>query len=372
MIDRIKERLSIMEVLTAMGKTVNHLGFTSSIYKDEKTPSMKIYTDSDRFFDFATFNQGDIIQLYQDYYNVTTGEAVKDLAQLAGIEQGSIPERRPVKNEAVKDMSKELDEDERYCFEEMVGKGMDEGKAFNELKLMRIKSNTEIFEKIYSFCKDRLNKKAMDYLINVRKLPLDILDKFKIFTIDHYGGLCEYISTLDQDAVNKSGLLNEKGKLIFYKHRIIIPYLFKGKIVYLRGRYFDDKGNTKSDSGFKYIGLKNDYLGVNTPKRFFNIDRLQSTLSIDKVYIVEGEFDAIAAESIGQFAVAIPGCGNIPNNLSLLNYCNPVICVDSDSAGEGLLKNLSSRLDQLGIAYKIKRMPTKDVNDFIVECANVG
>lgn len=369
MIDRIKERLTILEVLSAMGKTVNQSGFTSSIYKSEKTPSMKIYKDSNRFFDFATFNSGDIIQLYQDYYNVTTKEAVKELAQLAGIEPG-ITERTPAKIEAVKDLSEGLDEDEKYFFEEMVGKGMDKKKALYELKIRRINSNTEIFEKIYQFCKDRPNKDAMDYLINTRMLPLDVLNRFKIFTIDNYGSLCEFISTLDQEAVNKSGLLNAKGKLIFYKHRIIIPYLFKGKIVYLRGRYFDEQGNTKSDNGFKYLGLKNDYLGVNTPKRFFNIDRLQSTLSIDKVYIVEGEFDAIAAESIGQFAVAIPGCGNIPNNLSLLNYCNPVICVDSDSAGEGLLNNLSSRLNQLGIAYKIKRMPTKDVNDFIVEFAD--
>ena len=168
------------------------------------------------------------------------------------------------------------------------------------------------------------------------------------------------------EELQKSGLFNAKGNLIFFAHRIIIPYLHNGNITYLRGRYFDENGNTKTDRS-KYIGLGNDAIGINTSKRLFNIDVLKKMLPEERLYITEGEFDCIVMEGMGYNAVCIPGVGNMPSEriLSKLDAYDIYLCLDTDTAGEGLATLLITYFSGRGKVITKVKLPVKDVTDFV-------
>jgi DNA primase len=175
--------------------------------------------------------------------------------------------------------------------------------------------------------------------------------------------------------LQRSGLFNTKengdGNLIFYSHRIIIPYMWNWSIIYLRGRYFFEKFSKvpeDSKSG-KYLGLKNDQLNLNSPRRFYNSDFFLTGISGEKLYLVEGEMDVIALESLRRNAIGIPGVGNMPDEkqmAKLLKY-DIVIIGDDDEAGKTLISKLSNYFREHKKQIKLKKLPTKDVNDFIIK-----
>ena len=89
MISAIKIRINIIELTSKLGFKVNSSNFIHSIYKQEKTPSLKLYPKTNTFFCFATNQGGDIVKFYQDFYNVTTKEAIKELAEICGVTNSS-------------------------------------------------------------------------------------------------------------------------------------------------------------------------------------------------------------------------------------------------------------------------------------------
>ena len=54
-------------------------------FHEEKTPSCKINDDLGSFYCFGCGAKGDIFTLYTDLYNYSFQDAVKELAQKAGI-----------------------------------------------------------------------------------------------------------------------------------------------------------------------------------------------------------------------------------------------------------------------------------------------
>jgi DNA primase len=162
----------------------------------------------------------------------------------------------------------------------------------------------------------------------------------------------------------RSGLVSDKGRLIFGSHRIMLPYLFKGAITYLRGRYFDREEKTSGDFS-KYLGLKNDALGVNTAKRFFNVDVLCKMLPGEKLFVTEGEFDAIVLSKNAN-VVAVPGVGNLPAEgiMRRLNRFSVVVIPDNDIAGERLIEAIREHVP----GARVKRLPdgVKDYTELIL------
>jgi DNA primase len=233
--------------------------------------------------------------------------------------------------------------------------------------------NSLIFEALYEYCAKKWNKKAYEYLTDIRKIPDIQIEKFKIFSVDNYFEVNNHLKknfTLIE--LQRAGLFNLKedrsGNFIFYAHRIIIPYQHNNKIVYLRGRYFDEGGSAKANEN-KYLGLRNDGVGVNTPKRFFNIDVLSTMFKGEKIFMTEGEFDAIIMDAMGRNAIAIPGVGNLPglDQLKKLEQFDINICADNDQPGQALLEQLKKIFFGMGKNVTVKQLPSKDVNDFWVE-----
>ena len=373
--DKIKEVVRIEDLADRLGYPVQRNGFCFSIYKQEKTPSLKLYPATDSFYDFSSGEHGSVIDFYMGVYSVDFATAVKELGDLYGITYGQSDRVRQKPVKAVRQSTENIFEcmsiDERILYEERAGIS-DEKQALIEVQKYRIERNSEIFEHLFLYCTERgWNAEAWKYLTDERMLGPRTVVFFKLFFIKNYFEVNNHLKKrYDMEDLRRAGLFNLKedgsGNLIFYNHRLIIPYLHNKKIVYLRGRYFDSYNSTKTSSN-KYLGLRNDALGVNTPKRFYNIDALTGILPGEKVYITEGEFDAMLLEDLGCRAIAIPGVGNLPKaeKFKLLSKAEVVVCPDNDEAGRKMLDVIQKVFRDMGKEVYVKRFNEKDVTDFV-------
>lgn len=407
----IKSKIKIDQLATEhLGLTLHRRGkriFVCSIYKEDKNPSMLLDVENDKFHDFSSGNGGDTIDLYKDYYHLDFKQALQDLCRILGIEykagQSSTPSEKPLPGKAsekplVKAFTSALMDSltavEKAFFEVQIMKLMGHGltdvvehsdRLLNDaraiesvikktLQLKRLEANKEVFTELFYYCRMKgQDQSALLYLIEVRKIPAEMIKKFKLFTIANYNEVNNHMKkTFPMEQLQKSGLFNRKpdgsGNLVFFQHRIIIPYLHNGEIVYLRGRYYDNNNNSKTNNN-KYIGLGNDGLSLNGTKRFFNTDVLKNMLRGEKLYVVEGEFDAIILESMGFNALCIPGAGNMPEEVKFRRLApfDVILCVDNDPAGNELQTKLIGIFKRMNKSIKIKKLDTKDINDFVVK-----
>lgn len=372
--------------------------FIKSIYKDEKTPSLQVNCIEDTYYCFSTGKGGDVIQFYQDFYRIEKSAAIKELAKIYGIEnnlftnQRSMPKPPPEKKKLFELVSmallSALTPEERILFEQEFDKTFlrefeievteHSKNQFNDsmekilkpVRELRLNKNKEIYRELRNYCmKLEGDSPFYKYLVEKRKLDIRKLMAFKLFYIIDYWKVNNHLKkAFPEPDLRRAGLLSEKGNLIFYNHRLIIPYLHHGEIVYMRGRYFDNKNETNPASGIsKYIGLVNDALDCNRAKRFFNTDVLNNMLNGEKLLIVEGELDSIAGETLGFNTIAIPGANNIPaqNKFKKLLKYDITICGDNDEAGNGMADKLKNIFISLDKEIKIKTLPSKDINDLL-------
>ena len=379
-IEEIKRIVRIEDIAAKAGFVPNRSGFIKSIFKDERTPSLKIYPNNS-FYCWASGNGGTVIDFYSALYKVDISTAIKELKAIAGLTDESFGSRKIVQparsiEEKPQDFNAALSEDERYFFEERFGILSESAKsekmalsiAQNETKLFRLKKNVEVFEEFYRYATDHSrNESAFGYLINRRKIDPKAIERFRLFTFENYNQVSNHLKKkFPLDQLQRSGLFNENGNLIFFKHRILIPYLFNGRIVYLRARFFDETGSASTDS-FKYLGLKNDPLDLNSPKRFFNSDILKKQPAGKIIYLVEGEFDSVIYWQNGFLSVAIAGVGNVPaeEQLNKLLRFEIKIAVDQDEAGKGLSDRLEKYFHKKNKSIHFVDLPKKDINEVL-------
>lgn len=345
-------------------------GFIKSIYKSEKTPSLKIYEGNNSYYCFATSQGGDVINFYKDYHRLTTSQAIDELYKLAGGDYHNISRHQKIflpHQDQPKDFYSGLLIHEKYLYDELAST-VNETYALIELKKARVKQNSKIFAALYKYCQKYFNADTFQkYMQTERMLNIETMRRYKILYIGNYYEVNNHLKkTINPEELKVSGLVNDKGNLIFAKHRIVIPYLHNNNIVYLRGRYFDDDGNTITE-GAKYIGLKNDLLNVNTAKRIYNLDVLNNMCKYDRLIITEGEFDAMILMQEGAFAIAIPGTGNIPTEkiLNKIKSYRIKLLFDNDAAGIMLRENIKEKLMMIGCDCEDYYLTNyKDVTDF--------
>ena len=292
-------------------------------------------------------------------------------------------------------------------------------EALKEVRLYRLKKNIEIFIEFENYCRRAgWDVKAFHYLRDQRKMSEALIDKY-MFCVCNYMQLNNHMKkSFPPEDLKRSGLFNckpgsdgsMKSNLIFAFHRIMIPYysVVPGvdgvKCVYMRARYFDNAGSSKPEGGNKYSALRDDGLGVNMARRFYfpisPLDTLRYPGSVlgdmrgeglamhglmKRLYITEGEMDAMVIKEMLHYnAMAIPGAGNIPpiEKFSRLMQYECISCIDNDAAGQKLLtghwidkngkpkyseQNLTAFFKHYNRNLVIKEIPTKDINDWVVE-----
>jgi len=305
-LDEIKTRL---KVSTVVSKTVSlkkrgkeFVGL--SPFKTEKTPSFTVNDDKEFYHCFATSEHGNIFDFIMKTQNLKFGEAVKSLANLAGM--------RPYT------FSKQDEEREKnwqeYC---------------------------SIYNQYIQFYHDEILKNenltiARDYL-KKRNLTKNEVKNFKIGFVEKNSNFYKKLKDeFSEKTLIESGLfyLDEKKNTYVerFRDRIIFPINnISGQPIGLGGRTIQE----------------NNYLAkyINSPEtpffkkgsNLYNLDLARKLSNkIDHVYLVEGYMDVVGLSKNGiTNTVANLGTSLTDKQILILNqfFEDIIICFDGDESG---------------------------------------
>ncbi|HEY1053488.1 MAG TPA: toprim domain-containing protein, partial [Emticicia sp.] len=223
---------------------------------------------------------------------------------------------------------------------------------------------SHIYEDFQKFCISQpateSARKAAEYLRG-RGIDDWTIRYFKLFVIKNYGLANDYLkekyTTADLIA---SGIVNERGNLVFFKHPIIIPYYQNGRIVYLQGRTIDNPPEGTN----KYQFL------TGIPRTVFNIDSLKNLRGNAEVYLTEGAFDCMTLVKHGMIAVSLGSAKTFKKEwIKLFRKFNIWIWFDNDTAGQTGTRDLMEELHLHGISVNRKYLPDdiKDINEYYLK-----
>jgi DNA primase len=305
-LDEIKTRLKVSTVvsksvaLKKRGK--EYVGL--SPFKTEKTPSFTVNDEKEFYHCFATSEHGNIFDFVMKTQNFKFGEAVKHLAQLAGMQT--------------------------YMFSKQ-----------DEEREKKWKEYLSIYSQYVDFYHNELLKNethsdAREYLKN-RSLGKEQVKKFKIGYIEKNPNFFDKIKNeFSEQALVESGLfyLDEKKKIYVerFRGRLIFPINnISGQPFALGGRIIE-----KIDYLAKYIN------SPETPffkkgSNLYNLDLARKLSNkIDHIYLVEGYMDVVGLSKNGiENVVANLGTSLTDKQILILNqfFDDIIICFDGDESG---------------------------------------
>ena len=305
-LDEIKTRL---KVSTVVSKTVNlkkrgkeFVGL--SPFKTEKTPSFTVNDEKGFYHCFSTSEHGNIFDFVMKTQNLKFGEAVKLLANLAGMRPYAFSKQDEEREKTWQD----------YC---------------------------SIYNQYVQFYHDELLKNeqsaiAREYL-KKRNLTKNEVDKFTIGYVNKNPNFFEKIKkNFKEKFLIESGLfyLDERKNIYVerFKERIIFP------INSITGQPIGLGGRTVKENNYlaKYINSP-ETLFFKKGSNLYNLDRARKLSNkIDHVYLVEGYMDVIGLNKNGiENVVANLGTSLTDKQILTLNqfFNDIIICFDGDQSG---------------------------------------
>ena len=305
-LEEIKTRLKVSSVVS---RTVNlkkrgkeFVGL--SPFKNEKTPSFTVNDEKGFYHCFSTSEHGNIFDFLMKTQNLKFGEAVKSLANLAGMQP--------------------------YTF----------SKADEEREKQR-EQYTLIYSKyIEHYHKELVNnensKSAIEYL-KKRKISLEQIKKFKIGFVEKNPNFFEKLNKdFNEKNILDTGLFyfDEKRKKNAerFRERIIFPINnISGKPIALGGRTIQN-----SNYLAKYINSP-ETIFFKKGSNLYNLDFVRKLSNkTNNVFLVEGYMDVIGLSNNGiENAVANLGTSLTERQILILNqyFEHIVICFDGDDSG---------------------------------------
>ena len=340
-IEEIRNRLKVSDVvrlkvnLKKRGKEFVGL----SPFKNEKTPSFTVNDEKGFYHCFSTGEHGNIFDFAMKLENINFGEAVKLLAQRAGMQ----PYRFTKEDEKI------------------------------EKETQRVQ---RLFQLFFDECKRKLNndfkQTHLKYLLD-RGLTNDTINFFNL-------GFCEN-SKLIQDQLLKDGFTSEElvNSGLFYKKDGTNELInrFKNRIIFPIQNYYNNfigcGGRAVLDNALaKYINSPE----TNYFKKGFNLFNLnharKESLNTNTLILVEGYMDVVSLYNKGIKNVAASLGTAITTaqiNLAWKNFDKIIICFDGDQSGidasyraaERVLKVIQPGKD----IYFAKIPKEQDPDDFV-------
>ncbi len=150
-----------------------------------------------------------------------------------------------------------------------------------------------------------------------------------------------------------------------YRNRIVIPWRNReGHLVYYNAR-------TTNNSIPKYMALSRDS-GVNKGDFLYCYRWPPKQQHRPRVYVVEGEFDAITLNQCGYFSFAFGGKELTNKQLELLKDYQITLSFDNDKAGKGALHKTIQRMLEQGFTDINKIRPPIGYKDWNALYVDVG
>ena len=305
-LDEIKTRLKVSSVVSKVvalkkrGKEFVGL----SPFKNEKTPSFTVNDEKEFYHCFATSEHGNIFDFVMKTQNLRFGEAVKYLANIAGMQP--------------------------YMFTKQ-----------DEEREKKWKEYLLIYSKYVDYYHSELLKNekhsdARNYLKS-RSLSKDVVKKFKIGFIEKTPTFIDKLKNeFDEKTLIDSGLFyfDEKKKICVerFRGRLIFPINnISGQPIALGGRIIEN-----SDYLAKYINSPETTF-FKKGSNLYNLDLARKLSNkLDHIFLVEGYMDVVGLSKNGiDNVVANLGTALTDKQILTLNqfFDDIIICFDGDESG---------------------------------------
>ena len=302
-------------------------------FHGEKTPSFNIYNEDGHFYCFGCGVGGDVITFVMKIENLDYMEAVKFLAQRAGM---SMPEDN---------------------YDDSMGR----------LRTRVYEANREAARFFYSKLGAPEGKAALDYLkgraladSTIRHFGLGYAPAGRFALGDHLKS--KGFSNAEMIAANlvfeaRSG----KGVVDRFYDRVMFP------IIDVRGNVIAFGGRIMSDQKPKYLNTS-DTIVFNKSGNLFSLNNAKNSKSRSLI-LCEGYMDVIALNQAGfTQAVATLGTALTADQAALMKrYCDEVvICYDADEAGQKATARAIDILRRAGLIVRVLTIPDgKDPDEFL-------
>ena len=315
LIDEIKSKNDIVDVIGSY-IDLNDKNKALCPFHDDHSPSFSVHPDKQIYKCFSCGESGNVITFVEKYTGTTFLEALKILADRAGIKMDAVTPKKV--NSAL----------EKYY---------------------------EINDTVNKYFKNNLisssGKLAIEYL-SKRKIDKDIINEFNI-GLSTSNKLSSMLSKKysEKDLLDIDIVKDINGRLYdTFQNRIIFPVIDENNnIIAFSGRKYLEE-DLKDDTFPKYSNSKETII-FKKSNTFYNINNsLQNIKKSKEIIITEGFMDTIRMSSIGyKNVVALMGTAFTKDHLDkILKYkCKVVLNLDQDNAGktatisigEELLKN---------------------------------
>lgn len=340
-VQEIKERLNIIDVISGYIRlTKAGVNFKALCpFHNEKTPSFMVSPSRQSWHCFGCGEGGDIFTFIEKIEGVEFPEALKILAEKAGIIlKYDNPKLRSEKDKAY-----------------------------------------EICEKAAQFFTASLNKAKviLDYL-HQRGLQDETIDEWRLgYAPDSWDSLLSFLGKYGyrEPEIEKAGLILRGAKYHDrFRNRLMFPIFdTNGRAVAFSGRIMNDlipSKTEKADSG-KYINSPETIL-YNKSRILYGLDRAKADIrKADKVILVEGQMDVILPWQDGvRNIVATSGTALTEDHLLVLKRLtsNLVLAFDMDEAGARATERGDLAAVSSGFNLSVVNLLSgKDPADFVKE-----
>lgn len=341
MADQIEEVKAKTDIISLIGEYIE-LKKAGRNYKalcpfhGEKTPSFMVSPELQIFRCFGCGEGGDAYAFLEKYEGMDFPEALKFLADRAGVKLEPIRGR----------------------------------EAGEKERLFNVNSFANKFYQFFLHSHP-IGKVALDYLLKDRGLKLTAIKEFQLgFSPDNPIALKKFLidkKKFSPKEIEVAGIGYPKGG--FFIDR------FRGRVIF---PLFDHRGNTVGFAGRLLPGAKDKELAkyINTPETpvyhkggllyGLNLTR-QNIKGKETAIVVEGELDAISSWQIGiKNVVAIKGSALTEDQVRLLSRFSKkaILCLDSDIAGDAATRKGVIIAQEAGMEVKVAKLEGfKDPDD---------
>jgi DNA primase len=329
MSDQVDEVKSKTDIVSIIGEHVslkkagrNYKGFCP--FHNEKTPSFNVSPELQIYKCFGCGVSGDVISFLQEYEGMEFYEALKTLADKAGVKLKPLSGKREV--------------------------GVKE-------RIYEINSWVADFYH-YILVNHASGKNALKYLQKDRGIKKNSIKSFRL-------GFCPDVPfALKHFAVDKKRVaIDELQKAgIVYSGRGQIVDRFKGRVIF---PLFDHRGSTIAFAGRAMPGRDDIAKYINSPETpvyhksrvLYGLNLVRSEIKrLNQVVVVEGELDMISCWQAGvKNVVAIKGSALTAEQAQLLSRYtqNAVLALDADLAGDVAARRGIEIAEKEGLEVKV-------------------
>lgn len=337
LIEEVRSRNDIVSVIGSyirlQKKGSNHMGLCP--FHNEKTPSFSVSSSKQMYYCFGCGVGGNVFTFIMEYENYSFSEALKFLADRAGIK---LPEQD----------------------------NSDEAKHRSDLKARLLEVNKVAAKYFYYQLQSTRGNTALEYLTK-RELTQDTIKQFGLGYSNPYSDdLYQYLKGLEyeDEFLKLSGLVTideQRGGNDKFWNRVMFP------IMDINHRVIGFGGRVMGDGMPKYLNSPETML-FDKSRNLYGLNFARSSRKTN-LLICEGYMDVIALHQAGfTNAVAALGTAFTTFHANLLKrYTNEVILTfDSDGAGTQAALRAIPILKEAGLSIKVINMkPYKDPDEFI-------